>query len=819
MLKQRTFFILSILIFISGITQAQPTKVRGKIIDASTNEPMPFVTISLKGTTIGTITDVEGNYFLQAKSNADSVVVACVGYFPQTVKINKAAFQTVDFAMKPRENQLNEIVVIAGEDPSLEMIRKVIKNKPRNNPAKLEDYRYEVYNKMEIDVNNVDSDFQKKKVFNKLQFIFDYVDTSAETGKAYLPVFISEAISDFYFQRKPPKQKEIIKATNIAGVKNESVSQYTGQMYIDVNLYSNFIDVFGKQFVSPIADFSLLTYKYYLIDSTFLDNKWCYLISFKPKRKQELTFSGEIWINDSSWAVKKIKARIANDANINYVNDFVAILEYSFLRDSTWMLSKQELFVDFNVTDKTTGFFGRKSTTYRNFVVGERMPENFFNATMPQESIVLQDAAEHDISYWSDIRHEKLSTKEQNIYKMVDSIKEVPVFKNFVDIMTMLLGGYYVMGKFEYGPYFKTYSNNPIEGSRFRVGGRTSNDFSKKIMFNGHVAYGSKDELFKYGIGATYMFKKEPRTSFYIYHKYDMEQLGQSVNAFTEDNIMATILARSPNDNLLLVRETKSYFEKEWFLGFSNKLMWSHKQIYPSQKIRFAEKGTDVALQLTTSEFTLSTRLAYNEKFVRGEFERISFGSEYPILTVDATAGIKGVFGSDYQYYRLHVGIDHHLYISPLGYFQYKLEGGKIWGDLPFPLLKLHEGNETYAFDPFAFNMMNFYEFVSDEYASVYLEHHFEGFFFNKIPLFRKLKFREVVYGKGLIGRLSDANTKQIMDFPASLSDVRKPYFEAGVGIENILKVLRIDAIWRLSYLDKPGIEKFGIRAKIQIII
>ncbi len=818
-IKTKLLIVLSLLIFTTA-GFAQPTKIRGKVTDGVTKESLPFVTIVFKGTTVGSITDVDGNYFLQEKIDADSIYVACVGYISQTVKITRASFQTVDFVLQPKENVLNEIVVHAGEDPSIKMIKKLIANKPRNNPKKFDDYQYEVYNKMEIDVNNVDSTFKKKRVFNKLQFIFNYVDTSAENGKAYLPVFISEAISDFYFQRKPPKQKEIIKASNVAGVKDENILQYTGQMYVDVNLYDNFIDLFGKRFVSPIADFSLFTYKYYLIDSASIDNQWCYLISFKPKRKQELTFTGEMWVADKAWAVKRIKARIANDANINYVNDFVANVEYTNVRDSAWMVSKHELYVEFNVTDNTMGFVGRKTATYRNIKVGERQPDKFFNPNMPQESIVQTDAAEHDSSYWNKIRHEKLSKKESNIFVMVDSIKEVPVFKNFVDIITMLVGGYYVMNKFKYGPYFKTYSHNPIEGHRFRIGGRTSNNFSEKLRLNGHLAYGTEDKVFKYGLGATFMLNREKRTVVNIYHKYDMEQLGQSANAFTEDNILATVLSRTPNNNLLMVRETKGYFEHEWFLGFSNKLGWSYRQIYPSNYINFTkESDNKVFNTITNAEVSFTTRLAYNEKFVNGQFERLSFGSEYPILTVEFSKGIKGAISSNYDYYKAHFSIDHYINISPLGYFDYKVEGGKIWGTVPYPLLRLHEGNETYAFDPYAFNMMNFYEFASDEYLSLYVEHHFEGFFLNKVPLLRKLKWREIVYGKGLIGQLSAANNNQIMDFPVTLTDVRKPYYEAGIGIENIFKILRLDAIWRLSYLDKPNVPKFGIRAKIQIII
>lgn len=829
MKTQRFFslYALSVLFFVLSVTnvvaQNEKTKIRGKVIDAETKEPLPFVNIAYQKTTVGCITDFDGEYYLETRNPSDTLIVSYLGYYPQKFKVKKEQFQTINVELQSTEIALDEVVVKAGENPAHRILRKVIKNKPVNNPVKLEYYEYEVYNKMEFDVNNVDDDFKKKKVFNQFQFIFDYVDTSVVTGKSYLPVFISETISDFYFQKNPRRQKEIIKASRISGVENESVAQYTGQMYIDVNIYDNFIPMFQKQFVSPVADFGLLTYKYYLVDSAVIDGHWCYQLTFKPRRRQELTFTGEMWIHDTTFAIKKAKARIAEDANINYVNDLIVDQEYTQVNDSVWFLKKDALFVDFNLTDKTTGLFGRKTTMYKNIVVNEPKPADFFADYAPQESITLDDALKKNNEFWHDSRHEKLSPKEESIYAMVDSIKEVPVFQTFVDIVNTFILGYYVRGKFEYGPYYRTYSFNPMEGNRFRIGGRTSNDFSTKVMYSGHVAYGTKDRKFKYGLGAMYMFSKEPRVSAGLYYKYDIEQLGQSVNAFTESNILASLLARNPRDKLLMVREMRGFYEREWFLGFSNALHFRHRIIYPSDNIFFEDKEHDISYDdITAFELRLNTRFAWNEKFVYGEFERISFGSEYPILSLDLTAGFKNVIKSDYNYYKAHLAIDHHFDINVLGFFKYKVEAGKIWGDLPYPLLRLHAGNETYAFDEFSYNMMNYYEFVSDTYASLYAEHHFQGLFLNKVPLFRRLKWREVVYTKALFGSLDESRTKAIMDFPPTLHSLSsKPYWEAGVGIENIFKIIRIDAVWRLTYLDHRDymdIERFGIRAMLQVI-
>lgn len=817
-------YLVLIAMFSLGSTSlfAQLTKVRGTVVDAETQETLPYVNIQFAGTTIGTISDLNGNFFIQARTESDTLLVSFIGYNIQKIRLQKKQYQEIKVVMAPTDNLLSEIVVKAGENPAWRILRNIIENKKKNDIEQLSSYEYEVYNKMEIDLNNVDEELRKRKVFKNFDFVFNYIDTSAETGKNYLPVFISESVSDYYYQHKPKRKKEIIKANRISGMKNEGVAQYTGQMYVDVNIYDNFIDVFSKPFVSPLNNSWKLYYKYYLLDSTYIDGNHCYLVSFKPKRKQEATFTGEFWVADTTWAIKKAKARIAEDANLNYVNDFIVQVEFEKVDSSNWFLTREELFVDFNLTDKTTGLFGRKTTTKKNVKVNHKYKKGFFSSTEPEESIVQDGAVDRDTAVWNELRHERLSQKEKAIYSMVDSIKDVKLFQTISDIMTMLTVGYYDFGLWEWGPYFTTYSSNPVEGHRFRFGGRTSSEFSEKIRLEGYGAYGTDDERFKYSAGLHYIIKDKPRRDFKVKYRHDVEQLGLSVNAFKQDNILSTILTRDPNDKLQMIDLMQAEYRHEWFQGFSNSITLSNRVIYGSEALPFQNVETEQAWNsISASEINLTTRWAFNEKFLSGTFRRVSLGSAYPILTLGLTAGMKGVLESDYEYYHVKLDIDHHFDLPPFGQFQYRLQGGKLFGDLPFPLLKLHEGNGTYAFDKYAFNMMQYYEFASDTYFSFYGEHHFNGFFLNKIPLMRKLKWREIAYAKGLIGTISDGNSKEnaIMDFPTSLGDVSKPYFEVGVGIENIFKIFRLDGIWRLSYLDEGEAPRFGLRASVQIIL
>ncbi len=490
------------------------------------------------------------------------------------------------------------------------------------------------------------------------------------------------------------------------------------------------------------------------------------------------------------------------------------------------MLSKETIIADFNLFENpnnTTGFFGRKTTTFRNHRINYPREESFYNTK--NNIYVLEDANNKNQMFWDSVRHEPLTRKEQGIFNMVDSIKNVKTFRTFYDIMNAIVTYYYVLGKFEFGPYFTLYSFNSVEGNRIRIGGRTSNEFSTQYMIESYIAYGTKDQRWKYGGNFLYLFDQNPRRGFSIDFKHDMEQLGQGINAFREDNILSSTFRRSPQNTLSLVNQVKTEYEHEWYQGFSNTLKFIWREYFPIPGQEFLVNNNYQTIKYSsfiTSEISLNTRYAYNEKFVMGKFERISLGTEYPVINFTASFGVKGFMGSQFNYQKLELNIDHWFNLYPIGYGTYIIDAGKIFGKLPYTLLKLHEGNQTYFFDEYAFNLMNYYEFVSDQWLSLTYTHYFDGFFLNKIPLFRKLKWREVAWWKGLIGFLREENLT-VMNFPNTLytldrdQDLNrlKPYIEAGIGIENIFKFIRVDAVQRFSYLNNPKISKFGIRVSM----
>ncbi|PKP35413.1 MAG: hypothetical protein CVU00_02325 [Bacteroidetes bacterium HGW-Bacteroidetes-17] len=823
-IKQRISSIVLVVfltIFSIYSAKAQLTKIMGKVIDSETKEPIPFVSIYFKGTSIGSISDFNGEYALETMHAGDSLTASSIGYNPQVKEIFKNRFQTVDFELSPNSYTLNEVVIVAGENPADILLRKVIAAKDQNSNKNFDFYQYEMYNKIQFDANNISEKFKNRKILEPFSFIFNHIDTSTVNGKAFLPVFLTETLSDVYYRKNPRTKKEVIKASKVSGFENESFSQIMGDIYQTANIYENHIVLFEKNFVSPVANFGFAYYKYYLVDSSYIDNQWCYQIMFKPRRKQELTFTGNIWIHDTTYAVKKVDMRIIDDANINFINAMDIRQDYQLLDGKYWMLTKDYMIADFNVIEdakRTLGFYGHRSTSYNKFVFNQQAEKEIYG--YPANIILKDSAILYADEMWNDFRHDTLTVKEKAIYSMIDSVKNVPIFKTYVDVVYTITNGYYIDGMFEIGPYYKMLSFNEREGARFRFGGRTSNKFSTKWMFDAYFAYGQTDQKFKYGGGFLKINSKNPRRAYGMNYKFDTEQLGQSKNAYSEDNFFNSFLSKSAINKLSMVKEYKSFYEHEWFSGLSNTFVFTHREVFPITGENFIihEEDSEVKIpSIRTSEVSLNLRFAYNEKFLMGEFERVSLGTTYPVFEATYSYGIPNLFNSDYSYHRVQLNLKQWFNVGTLGWSKYIVEAGRIWGKLPYPLLKIQEGNETYFYDELSYNLMNYYEFVSDQYISVNYIHHFDGLFLNHIPLMRKLKWREVAFIKGVTGNLSQEN-KTYSKFPATTNTLENPYWEAGLGIENIFKIIRVDAIWRLSHLDHDNINKFGIFFSFQFV-
>ncbi len=823
-MKQATklFYLLTFLI-LSSVAFGQKTIINGRITDAENNQPLPFVNVAFKNSKIGTTSNLEGYFSIETYYATDSLIASFVGYKPLSKKVKKDENQIINFKLSPGNVQLQEIIIKPDKkykDPALAIMEQVIENKKINDRKKLDAYEYEVYNKIEFDLNNIDENFKSRKAWKKFNFIFDYVDTSDKSP--YLPIFMTESMSDYYYTRLPKRKKEVIKATKITGLENESLQQFLGDMYQNINIYDNYIMIFNKSFVSPVANVSNVSYHYYLLDSMNIDNHKCYKIKFVPRREFELNFTGNLWIADTTYAVKKVEATISKNANINFVKDLTIEQEYSQVEKEVWMLTRDYLLVDINLADKTVGFYGRKTSTYRDFVINK--PRDFEFYTDGTNITVADDANEKELSYWEENRHEELTKNQKVVYQMVDTLKKVPAFKTYVDIIKIVTTGYKEFERFELGPYFNFYSYNPVEGHRFRVGARTLSGFNESIRLRGYLAYGIRDNQFKYGLGTDIFLNRKTWTMLHLDYRNDIMQMGTSENNDQQDNILASFFRARPANQLNGIEEYKVGFEHWYSEALSNELIFNHKELRSVTPDLVFDQNTDTAIydplnRVKISELKFNTHFALREKYVLGAFDRYSLSSMFPIINLRTSFGIKGTFGSAYEYQKVYLSIKDKIFINPLGYSVYHAGFGKIWGTVPFPVLEVHNGNETFFYDPLAFNLMNFLEYASDEWVQGVITHHFNGLFLNKIPLMRRLQWRELIWVKGVAGSLRPEN-QTTLEFPTALTALPKPYFESGVGVENIFKLLRVDFMYRLTNLNKDksqsAARNFGAALSLQ---
>jgi hypothetical protein len=431
----------------------------------------------------------------------------------------------------------------------------------------------------------------------------------------------------------------------------------------------------------------------------------------------------------------------------------------------------------------------------------------FFSLTEFREIETDENASSYDTIEWEKLRHKDLSLKEKEIYRMVDSVKTTNALRRIENFTYFLATGFIRRNYLEYGPYYKLFSRNAIEGSRVRFGIRTSNNFSKKIELNAYGAYGFLDDKMKFGTGMKWKIQREPWTLAQVNYYEDLIQLGANLSNFGTDNIFSV---SGKNDKLLFIKNIEAGIERDIIKSLTGMLFFSHKEILPTDSIRFVDEAGENISRISSSEVTLSARFGINEEYIESIFHRQSFGSLYPIIEFRYSYGVSDFSGKNYPFQKLQLGFKHHISYGFAGKTKYYIESGIIKGRVPFPLLRLHEGNMGIAYDEYSFNLMNYYEFASDRYVAFFGEHHFNGLFLNRIPILRKLKFREVFYAKGVWGSLRDEN-RTLLELPKTLSDVSKPYIEMGIGVENILNFLSVNYFRRVTHIHKEDVRRNGL--------
>lgn len=788
------------------------------------NQPIPFANVVFQGSTEGIVSNEDGRFYLESPKDYSVIEVSFMGYVTREVTLAKKVSYDMKIVLN-EEEVLKEVVVYTGKtskknNPALDILRKIWERRRKNGLKMFNQYQYEKYEKVEFDMNTIDSAFMKNKIFKGMEFIFDKVDTSKVTGKTYLPIFINEAISDVYGDNVKNKTKEILKANRNSGLENgDMVNTFIKDLYNDFDIYNNYLVFFDKPFTSPLSRTGIDVYNYVLADSTFIDDKWCYNILFYPRRKNELTFKGNFWVNDSTFAIKNISMSVTKSANINWVKEIYIEQDFEVLNDSVFLLTRDHMMSDFALRKKeeSKGVYGKRTTLVKNYKFNEEKPEKFYKEEV---NFIDNSVYARSDEYWNENRFEKLNKDEAGIYKMLDTLKTVKRFKQIYNLVSILGSGYVEFKNFDYGPIYSTFGYNDVEGIRLRVGGRTYFGRNDPWRIQAYTAYGFKDNKFKYGISGKWMIDKKNRLIIAGGNRRDVEQIGASLT--TTNDILgrsfasSSLFASGNNGKLTNINLSNFSIEIEPVKNFTVQTGFSYRTLESASDTFKLDYYTDETQTTTKSdvkqaEVNLQLEFMPKRKTIGYGVERMSVDSPFSRVFVNYSQGFKGLANSDFDYQKIQLYYKQPLMVGPIGRTYFITEMGKTFGKVPLGLMSIIPGNQSYFLIENTFSNLNFYEFVSDEYATLQWEHNFQGKLFARVPFLRKLNWREVIGIRAAYGNVSDEN-KWINASGLTYLSPEKPYWEYGFGIGNIFKVFRLDCSWRGNYRDVPEANNFTIK-------
>lgn len=815
------FFLFSSVLF-------SQTKVGGKVID-ETGEPVAFANVIFKNSTEGTTTDDNGRFYMESEAIYETLEISFIGYETQDIILTSRVNYNMSITMLEGNQQLKEVIVYAGKqskknNPAIDLLRKIWSKKRENGLRKFKQYQYDRYEKVEFDLNTIDSALMKKKIFKGMEFVFQDLDTSRITGKTYLPIFLNETFAKVYGDNSAQTEKEDVLGNKNSGFdNNQAIIAFVKDLYQDYDVYNNYLKFFDKSFTSPLSKTGIDTYNYVLRDSAFIDNKWCYNITYYPRRKNELTFKGDFWVNDSTYAIKNINLEVTKSANINWVKEIYIEQDFDVVNDSVFLLKRDYMLTDFSLRKKedSKGVYGKRTTVYGNYEFDIEKPKDFYKTKSNAYDPLVMN---RDSIFWENNRLEILNKDEQGIYQLLDTLKTVPKFRTFYNIASILGSGYIEIDKWnlDIGDVFSTFGYNNAEGLRIRGGARTYFGQNDPWRLEGYMAYGFMDQKVKHGFSAKWLLDKESRLIISGGNRRDVEQLGLSLTS-TNDVLgrsvaSSAVLTVGSNDRLTNINLSTLNLEIEPIANFRLRIGSSFRTLSSALpdafNLDYVDPDSPSGISSEIKQFDVNTLIVYTpgKRTIGYGVERRSINDTYSTLLLNYTKGLDGFLESDFNYSKLQFSYSQPWQVGGFGRLYSTVEVGKTFGEVPLGLLNVVPGNQTLFTIFNTFHNLDFYEFVTDTYTSVHLEHNFNGRLFSRLPLIRKWNLREFIGLRGVWGELSPENIA--LSSPTNIplqAPNDKIYWEYSVGVGNIFKFFRIDFNFRGNYLDNPNARSFGV--------
>lgn len=856
-------------------------QIHGTVVDSETGDPIPYLNIYYDGKGMGTITDMEGRYSIEYHSGWNELTFSMVGYTTQVIKVSA---QTRELNIKMRSDLMLEEVIVKPKkekysrknNPAVELMKKVIASKKKTNLEQNDFYRYNKYQKITLAVNNITADSLRESwLFKKYPFFRDQVEVCDVTNKNILPLSIDETVSEKVYRKEPHSEKTYIRGINSGGV-NELFS--TGDMlttvlkdvFQDIDIYQDRFRFLQYPFDSPVSEAGINFYKFYIMDTVYVDKEKCFHLSFVPNNPQDFGFTGHLYIlADSTYRVKESQLNLPKKTDINFVDNMIIDQKFGELPTGEWVLLEDDMLCELSYLKKVLGSYQvRRMTRYFDFSF-DPIPESMFKRK--EKEIKDVNAMMRNEMYWSQYRQEELTKSETRMGSFVDDLTKIKGFKYIIFVLKALIENFVETStpdsKVDIGPINTIISSNYIDGLRLRGSLQTTAKLHPHLFLKGYYAYGFKDQKSKYMGEVEYSFNKKeylpreyPKNSLTLTYQYDNMLPSDKFISTDKDNVFTALKVCSV-DQYNYERKATLKYEREREFGLKTTAMFRHANYEPCGELFYRTMAGESALQsaldrqelagqkwvkspfnthdITVTEMSFGLRYAPGETFVNTKQRRLPVNLDAPEFTLQHTLALKGVLGGDYTYNMTEASAYKRFWLSSWGNIDVYLKGGIQWNKVPFPLLIMPAANLSYIIQDETFNLINNMEFLNDRYASLDVSWNMQGKLFNRIPLLKKLKWREFIGVKCLWGTLTDKNNpfleqnrydNTLMMFPghydmngvyqysSNVMDPKKPYVEITAGIHNIFKLLHVEYVRRLNYNELPTANKWGVRLMIRTV-
>lgn len=828
-------------ILISFSASGRNVTVRGVVRDSLTREPIPYASVLLKGTDRGVLTDDNGRYTIVTTLPFDSVMASSLGYTTKAVASRKRGDNVqVDIDLVSTGVLLGEVIAKPKREhyskknnPAVAFMEKIRHTQDLNDPRRHDNYNYNKYERITLALNDYQFNDSAKRGFDKMfSFVKEYIDTSEVSGKPILNVALREKLSSVHYRKEPKGEKEFVTGLRSSGIDEmldkQSMQTFYEDVLREVDVYDNDIVLMQTRFVSPLSRIAPDFYKFYLTDTVFVDTTRCVELTFVPRNPSTMGFTGRFYVpvGDTTMFIKRIVLRVPHDINLNFINGLVISQDYEKAPDGSRLKTKDDMILEASVVPGSGGLYGRRQTVYDSHNFDPAPDASIFKRGVAQ--IYAPGAEYRGQDFWDENRKAEIAQGVNGIEKMMERMRQVPLFYWTEKVVKVLVSGYVPTAKksyFDIGPMTSLVSYNSVEGLRLRAGGMTTANLSRRWFARGYGAYGFRDHKWKYKAELEYSFRDKnyhsrefPIHSLRATQLYDLDRLGQISSVHNADNFFLSV-SRLPDRQMTYHRVSKLEYILETEQHFSLEARIQQERQYSTPFMTFINGYDENFRHYTMNSFRLQLRYAPGEKFYQLTTGRTRINFDAPEMVISHTYAPKGFMGNPFALNVTEASFFKRIWLSAFGYVDMTLKGGHVWSRTPYPGLLIPGANLSYLIIPDLFSCMNPMEFINDSYAQWDLTYWANGLILNYIPIIKRLKLREAFMFKGVWGHLSDRNkpwlNPDLYGFPEInntqlMSDT--PYMEVGVGLDNLLKVFRVDYTWRLTYRDNPGACKQGLR-------